>query len=297
MGVTKISWTQQIGSNGEVIPGFTFNPWIGCTKVAPECLFCYAENMMDMRYGRVKWGAGQLRSRTSPANWKQPLKWNRQAAAAGVRYRVFCASLADWLDSEVPIEWLADLLLLIEQTPNLDWLLLSKRIESWSDRLHQVVRETYDGADDFASSWLDGDAPHNVWMGTTAGTQATANSKVPALAETPAEIRFLSCEPLLEPIDFTQLPLEEMSWVICGGESGHGARLCDAAWMRKIRNQCTDRDVKFFVKQAGENFRDSDYPERDYSQIKGKGDDIALFPFDLQIQESPSAEAFCNAKP
>jgi protein gp37 len=128
---TEISWCDM-----------TFNPWIGCTKVSSGCKACYAETLMDHRYHKVNWGKGNPRQRTSASNWKQPLKWNRDyeraaeasddaqcVAPAGsvlppfaYRPRVFCASLADWLDNEVPIEWLADLLRLIHDTPNLDWL-------------------------------------------------------------------------------------------------------------------------------------------------------------------------------
>lgn len=105
----------------------TFNPWEGCTKVAPECKNCYAEVLSDHRFGRVKWGKGQDRRRTSAATWTQPRQWEREAAKQNLkRPRVFCLSLGDWLDEEVPIEWLRDLLILIHETPNLDWLLLTK---------------------------------------------------------------------------------------------------------------------------------------------------------------------------
>ena len=106
----------------------TFNPWIGCQKVSPGCDHCYAEAMMDHRYGRVKWGPHGERKRTSPANWKNPLRWAKQAN--GRRPRVFCASLADWLDNRVPRDWRSDLGRLIEATPELDWLLLTKRPEN-----------------------------------------------------------------------------------------------------------------------------------------------------------------------
>jgi protein gp37 len=131
----------------------TWNPWIGCTKVSPGCANCYAE-ARDQRFaGGAHWGKGAPRQRTSAANWKQPLKWNREAAEdvddalhdfgadkyeAPQRPRVFCASLADWLDDEVPIEWLADLLGLIHATPFLDWQLLTKRPENWMARIEQA---------------------------------------------------------------------------------------------------------------------------------------------------------------
>ena len=114
---SKIEWTDH-----------TFNPWIGCTKVSPACDGCYAENLMDLRYGRVKWGAGEDRKRTAPANWRKPIAWNRAAALKDGPTFVFCASLADVFDNEVDEVWRRDLFNLIEATPNLTWLMLTKRI-------------------------------------------------------------------------------------------------------------------------------------------------------------------------
>lgn len=114
---SKIEWTDH-----------TFNPWIGCTKVSPACDNCYAEGLMDHRYGRARWGAGEPRVRTAASNWSQPRKWDRQAAKTGERPFVFCASLADVFDNEVDETWRRDLFKLIEGTPNLVWLLLTKRI-------------------------------------------------------------------------------------------------------------------------------------------------------------------------
>jgi protein gp37 len=112
----------------------TFNPWIGCQKVSPGCDHCYAEAMMDKRYGRVQWGPHGERKRTSEDNWKKPLAWAKKAN--GQRPRVFCASLADWLDNRVPREWRSDLGHLIEATPQLDWLLLTKRPENYEKLRH-----------------------------------------------------------------------------------------------------------------------------------------------------------------
>ena len=107
----------------------TWNPWIGCTKISPGCLNCYAENLMDTRWKRVRWGRGNPRQRTSEANWRQPLLWDQEAKKAGERRKVFCASLADVFDPEAPDQWRSDLFALIEQTGSLDWLLLTKRPE------------------------------------------------------------------------------------------------------------------------------------------------------------------------
>jgi len=223
---SKIEWTTH-----------TFNPWIGCTEVSPGCAHCYARDMMERRYHRVQWGAGQPRSRTTADYWKQPARWQRQAQANGQRERVFCASLADWLDDEVPIDWLADLLKLIETTPHLDWLLLTKRLEHWSDRLQAVSRLTHDGAT-IASTWLEGNAPVNVWLGTTVENQAQAERRRQCQKAGDATLRFLSCEPLLEAINLLPylltvadakgtcgLELNRLHWIICGGESEGVAHL------------------------------------------------------------------------
>src|SRR4051812_42414847 len=108
----------------------TFNPWMGCQKVSPGWDRCYAENMMDLRYHKVQWGPHGERKRTSELNWKKPLKWEPQARASGRRFRVFCASLADVWDNQVPSEWRTELFELICKTPQLDWLLLTKRPEN-----------------------------------------------------------------------------------------------------------------------------------------------------------------------
>src|SRR4051812_20814147 len=173
---TKIQWCDH-----------TFNPWEGCTKVSPGCAHCYAE-AQNHRWGKDNWGNGKPRRLTSEANWKQPLKWNEQPMIwDGIKHRrarVFCASLADWLDDEVPIEWLARLLKLIHDTPNLDWLLLTKRPENWAKRIAMVwdgfFREMPVNA--MVYGWHQkGFAPHNVWIGTTIEDQKRADERIPEL--------------------------------------------------------------------------------------------------------------------
>lgn len=212
----------------------TFNPWIGCTQVSPACDHCYAMVMMDHRYHRVEWGAGKPRIRTSRDYWRQPLKWNRLAEAAGVRERVFCASLADVFDGEMPeilSAWRADLWQLIEQTPQLDWLLLTKRpgnimrLSPWKDR------------------W-----PHNVWVGTSVENDEWARRRLPVLSEVPAVVRFVSAEPLLS--DFS-LADYKVDWIIAGGESGTGFRDVNADHVLSLRDQCRAREISFFFKQWG----------------------------------------------
>lgn len=184
----------------------TFNPWMGCTKVSEGCKYCYAEAQMDHRWGKVEWGPQGARVRTSPANWRKPLAWNEAAEKAGRPARVFCASLADWLDEKAPIEWLADLLALIQETPRLDWLLLTKRPESFRARLEKALSlprwaETTYNSLSVAEDWLNGIPPKNVWLGASVENQEQADKRIPELLKIPAQVRFLSCEPLLESVD------------------------------------------------------------------------------------------------
>ena len=255
---SKIEWTDH-----------TFNPWIGCTKISPGCDHCYAEALSRARLG-VEWGTGSPRRRTTPANWAKVRAWDRKAAQTGDRPKVFCASLADVFDNEVPAAWRAELFDLIRPTPNLDWLLLTKRIGNAAAML--------------PAGYVLG----NVWLGATIVNQAEANRDIPKLLATPAYRRFLSMEPLLGPVDLTwitfpndrggeecynalstYLPEGEtfsdgsctatVDWVIVGGESGPGARPMHPDWARSLRDQCQAAGVPFFFKQWGE-WRPADAP-------------------------------------
>lgn len=252
----------------------TFNPWIGCKKVSSGCANCYAESLMDKRWGKVEWGPQGKRSRTSDANWRKPLAWNRKAEREGVRYRVFCASLADVFEEKPDqgqemFEWLQDLLTLIEQTPLLDWLLLTKRPELVEGKLEEATGRS-------ATRWLSKN--RHVWVGTSVENQEVAAARIEHLRQIPAAVRFLSCEPLLGELDLTAwLKVEHMArhvhpllnlgrvgvdyvssyeravdWVIVGGESGPNARPMHPEWVRAIRDQCTTAGVPFFFKQWGE---------------------------------------------
>jgi protein gp37 len=183
-----------------------------------------------------------------------------------IRPRVFCASLADWLDDEVPIEWLVDLLSLIHATEGLDWLLLTKRPENWKERI-EAAADTLRGNDSkwplmcLLNWWIEGNAPRNVWIGTTVEDQERADIRIPDLLEIPAKVRFLSCEPLLGPLNLEpafsfirevhhkDTPIH---WVICGGESGLNARPMLPNWARSLRDQCAAAGVSFLFKQWGE---------------------------------------------
>lgn len=225
---TKIEWCDA-----------TFNPWLGCTNVSPACDNCYAEDMMDRRYGRVKWGAGEDRVLTSKGNWAKPRKWNRDAAAAGTRPFVFCASLADVFDNEVDDLWRQRLWRLIEETPNLVWLLLTKRIGN-------VLKMT--GVD--RCCHLD---MRNVAIGATMANQDEYDRDAGKMAEVKDRrgplFTFGSFEPLLGNINLWSAPAPD--WIIVGGESGRNARPMNLQWVRNMMVDAASLNRTFNFKQVG----------------------------------------------
>jgi len=274
---TKIEWADH-----------TFNPWQGCTKVSPGCDHCYAEARQDKRLHVVQWGPGQPRKRTK--TWGDPVKWNKAHAEFfaqhGRRQRVFCASLADVFDNEVDADWRADLLYLISETPNLDWLLLTKRIGNAERMVMDSLRAMFLHTNVEPPTW----PWPNVWLGATIVNQEEADRDIPKLLATPARVRFLSTEPLLGPVDLRRLPAlptrnpapgpidpplrlnavtgdnwlpsgtsrmgprgPAVDWVIVGGESGPGARPMHPDWARSLRDQCKAAGVPFLFKQWGEH--------------------------------------------
>lgn len=259
---THIQWTDA-----------TYNPWRGCRKVSPGCTNCYIVRTPPFRISGQRHGPKRIRG--GEVTLEEPLRWNKKPWVCGVcgrcmtedqskgyrscptgihfvqhhRRRVFCLSLGDWLDDEVPIEWLADLLSLIHQTPNLDWLLLTKRPENWRRRLEHCAHLwaerglADEEVEDWVYEWLGcngpAKAPRNVWLGTSVENQKTADERIPILLSIPARVRFLSVEPMLEKIDLKltkPMPItcgefgdegeyyeanRGIHWAIFGGESGH----------------------------------------------------------------------------
>lgn len=316
----------------------TFNPWEGCTKVSPGCLNCYAETRNKRFADGANWGKGAPRRRTVPSNWRGPVQWNRAAMEAINDYethktlhggeahydcpkrpRVFCASLADWLDDEVPIEWLADLLCLIFDTSFLDWQLLTKRPENWKKRiveattfiqgtkcLRDPLNERWFAITGWLINWVDGKAPNNVWIGTSVEDQTRANTRVPLMLAIPEEVHFLSCEPLLGAVDLTRVdttsetdpgfnslkldPEAEgdldaiVNWVIVGGESGANSRQIAVSWIEGLIFQCKANDCPVFVKQLGSR------PFHDFAGYLGSNIDRSLHlkhPKGGEIEEWP----------
>jgi len=214
----------------------TFNGWIGCTKVSPACDHCYAERDNGRRGWVPGWGPGVPRRRTK--TWDQPLKWNRKAAETGLRPRVFCASLADVFDNEVPQEWREDLWALLRATPNLRWILLTKRIGNARKML--------------PADW--GDGYPNAGLMSTLENQEVWDRDYPKLAATPAVWHGVSAEPLLGRIDIGDA---RPDWIITGGESGAGFRALDMDAVRFMRDQCARNGITFHHKQNG-GFRGKD---------------------------------------
>ena len=280
MKTTKIEWADS-----------TASPWYGCTKVSPGCVNCYAESW-SKRAGKNCWGhahcpkCGEPKKsfwceecqvevpprRLKSKNFERDCrKLNKDA---GKQYynvndrppKVF-PSLCDWLDPEVPAEWLADMLRVVHECPNLDFLLLTKRPELWMKRMNDAITHaTFDV--DFVIRWLEFSAgrlnigtPSNIWVGASCENREQADKRIPELLKIPAKVRFLSLEPLLGPIalsgtrpDRLGAPinfdwLSGIHWVIVGGESGPGARPCDIEWIRDIVRQCKQAGVPVFVKQ------------------------------------------------
>lgn len=214
---TNISWADA-----------TFNPWIGCTKVSPGCDHCYAARDNERRKWVDGWGVGVPRRRTK--TWGDPRKWNKQAAVTGYRPRVFCASLADVFDNAVEQSWRDDLWQLLRETPNLRWMLLTKRIGNAAKML--------------PSDWP---FPNAGLMGTMVN-QEEFDRDYWKLKAIPAAWQGISMEPLLGPID---IGAESPDWIITGGESGPAHRDTDRDWVRDLRDQCERNGVAFHHKQWG----------------------------------------------
>jgi len=219
----------------------TFNPWIGCTKVSEECRYCYAEVIAAKPTINTPWGPGSPRRPASEESWGHPVKWNAEAVRSGVRKKVFCASMADVFDDEAPEGSRARLFDLIQATPHLDWLLLTKRPELIEGQLKEI------------GVWDLLPLP-NVWIGFSAGNQENFDKRWPIVREIPAVVRFCSYEPALGPITLPADTTGELDWLICGGETHtekYNGRAMDPAWAQGIRNQCLRKKISFFFKQWG----------------------------------------------
>jgi protein gp37 len=238
--MTKIEWVARPGTTPE-----TWNPVTGCTKISEGCRNCYAERMARRLAGRFGYPADEpFRVTLHPSRLGQPLKWKKPRT-------IFICSMSDLFHKDVSWSFILDVIAIISRTPQHTYLVLTKR----ASRMYEFVRN-------MPQAQLG-----NIWLGVTAENQAAADERIPLLLQTPAAVRFVSCEPLLSPVLLEQYLwcLEDrpygmntlgqirppLNWVIVGGESGSGARPMHPDWARGIRDQCQAAGVKFFFKQWG----------------------------------------------
>ncbi|NBJ13298.1 DUF5131 family protein [Microvirga arsenatis] len=248
---TAIQWTKH-----------TFNPWWGCTKVGPGCDHCYAETF-DKRVGGSHWGTGQPRRLVK--DWSKPRQWNREAAKTGERPWVFCASMADVFDNEVPDEWRDRLWDLVRECQNLNWQFVTKRVGNVAKMIPA------DWAENFRHCGIIATVVH----------QEEADRDIPKLVRLKPATRWigLSIEPQIGPIDLSPW-LNSLDWIITGGESGHGARPYDPVWAKSLIDQGRRTGVPVFVKQMGAK-------PVGLKLVDAKGGNAGEWPPSLQVRQMP----------
>lgn len=228
MNTSKIEWTDK-----------TWNPVTGCTKISQGCKHCYAETFYERFHGK-----GSFRNVTCHEDrLRIPFAWKKPSM-------VFVNSMSDLFHEDVPFSFIKSVLHTIYHAPMHTFQILTKRPE----RMVQFFK-WLDNSD------LSANFP-NMWLGVSVEDQGAADERIPLLLQVPAAVRFLSCEPLLGPINFAKVPVgkagfdytmgDTIHWVIVGGESGHGARPMHPKWARSLRDQCAAAAVPFFFKQWGE---------------------------------------------
>lgn len=250
---SKIEWTHH-----------TFNPWWGCAKVSPGCEHCYAEAFAK-RTGNAVWGVGGPRRFFGEKHWSYPKLWNEESQSEGQRKRVFCASMADVFEDREGLRVERRRLVhLIEATPWLDWLLLTKRPQN----IVRLMDEAMDGNFDRMTTFRD--RMPNVWLGVTAEDQNHYDQRTQWLAHVQAVVRFVSAEPLLGPINLRAWCPD---WIIVGGESGNGARPMKKEWVESIREQCKGVTAFFFKQWGGrlKNAAGRDLDGRTWDEVPKAG--------------------------
>jgi len=260
----------------------TVNFWSGCSPVSDGCENCYAVTLAHLFSKTFGNGAKKkfhisaikevnqlnriplVNNENSDSYFKKIYDVsNKTGELPFHRRRVFINSMSDWLDDEVPIEWLNQILDIILKSKNIDFLLLTKRPENWNGLLEKISCDylTTPNLSKWIDKWLDGNPPSNVWIGVTVENQAMAEKRIPELLKIPARVRFVSCEPLLGAVDLLYSSFDGsesfsamgcVDWVICGGEIGDRARPMHPDWARSLRDQCKVAGVPFFFKQWGE---------------------------------------------
>lgn len=306
---TKIEWTER-----------TWNPVTGCTKVSPGCDHCYAEKITERFHGEGSFAEVKLHEDrlTAPLRRRKPTRW-------------FVNSMSDLFHQDVPDEFIARVFAVMAATPQHTYQILTKRhsrmraLLSSSDFVDAVLEIVHvwlglgeTEVDRVVAQWR-WPLP-NVWLGVSVEDQKRAELRIPSLLDTPAAVRFLSCEPLLGPVDLDQPRCDAhdrrevtvddngqewcgycaddgfsgelsyghwlnpfdggISWVIVGGESGPGARPMDPAWAESLVVQCQAADISAFVKQMGSAWGSHHH-------------DIGTFPKALRVRAFP--EVITNA--
>lgn len=288
---TKIEWTDA-----------TWSPTVGCSVVSPGCTNCYAMKLAA-RLGRM--GVAKYAGLTEPSKagpvWNGVVRLDDKALSLPLRWRkprrIFVNSMSDLFHEALPDEVIDKVFAVMALAPQHTFQVLTKRAQRMRDYMLNASRELRV----LLAAKLD-PATHddiwplpNLWLGVSVERQQEADERIPALLDTPAAVRFLSCEPLLGPIDLTSISYggnmrdtsDCLDWVIVGGESGPNARPFDLAWARSIVAQCRNAGTACFVKQLGSNptlhgYRESVMPLNDR-----KGGDISEFPEDLRVREFP----------
>lgn len=248
--MSKIEWTEA-----------TWNPIVGCSKVSPGCQNCYAERMATRL---IAMGQEKYRGTVASGKWTGVINFDERVLEEPLRRkkptRYFVNSMSDLFHENIPHQSILKILAVIAASPQHTFQILTKRpqrmlkfftITSIQEQLVDAleVLAAKNGwchaHDDFA--WP---LPH-LWLGVSAENQKTANKRIPYLLSIPAAVRFLSCEPLLGPIDLKKASFENVDWVIIGGESGPGARPLHPDWVLSLRDQCQASKIPFFFKQWG----------------------------------------------
>ena len=269
---TKIEWTR--GEDGS--PGATWNPVSGCTRVSPGCTNCYIDwappfRINDRHFRDADGNRSHAIGSTTgvilhPNRLDQPLRWTRPR-------KVFVNSLSDMFHEAIPDEYIAQVFAVMALTPEHTFQMLTKRHGRMRSLLNSrdfmfavadQIRPAWDASDrvrdragypfDITGKYARWPLP-NLWLGVTVENQEWAGPRISALIDTPAAVRFVSCEPLVGSVDLFGSSLIDrdpgVDWVIVGGESGKGARPMHPDWARALRDQCHAAGVAFFFKQWG----------------------------------------------
>jgi protein gp37 len=249
--ISPIEWTDA-----------TWNPTTGCTKVSPGCAHCYIERTPGFRINGRKFVNGATDLQLHENRLEQPLHWRKPR-------RVFVNSLSDLFHADIPDAFIDRVFAVMAASPQHSFQVLTKRprrMQAYMCRLAKSIRPLEEAARTVGRTFRYDDVGlllwpiPNVWVGVSVENQRFADERIPLLLQTPAAVRFISAEPLLErlqlawegygPYEYGYLR-DGIDWVIVGGESGPGARPFDIAWARAIVAQCQATGVACFVKQLG----------------------------------------------